>query len=180
MAAMNTDVITAEPSLNQVHQEQEVDENGEKIIIRGICAESELESDVCHDYTVYPWKCGDYYSYLCIFTCCCCVPFGIYCGRKAPKIWCLYLTESAIYYRTPVPFKFNLPIRRYALSDIADIKVTASAYGIVIILKETTTSCCFCCSELYRHPLHVSITCCENGFIFVEAVKERMLIEQRK
>ena len=179
MAAMNTDVITAEPSLDQVHQEQEVDENGEKIIIRGICEEGKLQSDICCSYMFAP--CGYHcFPFTFYFSWCCCIPCGIHYGTKAPETWCLYLTESAIYYRTPIPFKFNLPIQRYALSDITDIRMDAGAYNIVITLKETATSCCFCCSWLCHQPLCVSIPFCENGSIFVEAVKKRMLIEQRK
>ena len=87
-----------------------------------------------------------------------------YYGSKAPETWCLYLTESAIYYWMPI--LFDLLIQRYAISDIAD-----GAYGIIITLKETTSDCCLCCSGLCRYPVIISIRCCENGFASMEAVK---------
>ena len=152
MAAMNTDVIAAEPSLDPVHQEQEVNENGEKIIIRGICVEGNLKWNICCGYSCFAGLL---------------IPCGIYYGRMAP----------AIYYWIPEPFIIgsNLPIEHIAISDIADIQNFAADYMIKITLKKTHEHNYVC-----QFPICRYIYDCENGFAFVEAVRELMLKELQK
>ena len=194
MASTSTDVVDVQPQRyykpsNQL--QRRVDENGEEIILEGICARKRLQSNISKYYTSIP---------ICFPIC---VPFccllGKFCGTRAVDVWSLRLTHSSIYF-----VNFNAACMccpkaevQIALTDINEIQEVSYVYttgccylGTKI---DTTTvrlelkpnkakeffpfyyGCLSCCKSGDDIPLVIDFNYCENAEEFVKEVKQQMV-----
>ena len=129
MASTSTGVVDVQPRRyykpsNQL--QRRVDENGEEIILEGICARKRLQSNVSKYYT-------STYFPICVPFCCL---LGKFCGTRAVDVWSLCLTHFSIYF-----MNFNAACMccpkaevQIALTDINEIQEVSYVY---------TTGCCY-------------------------------------
>ena len=187
MAATSTDVHVVDvqpqqysnkPSAGSNQLQCRVDENGEAVLLEGICAQKQLRNDI----TTYN------------------VPFGCLleniCGTKAIDVWSLYLTSTGICFVNFNAACICCPKAQVhiALTDINEIQDVSNVY---------MAGCCYCGTEMdsttirlelkpnkakeffplyYRCiscfsndiPIVIDFNYCENATEFVEAVKQQM------
>lgn len=193
MASTSTGVIDVQPQLYSNKPpagsnllQHRVDDNGEEIILEGICAQKRLRSDITSCYHVstvtLPLSCL----------------LGKMCGAKAVDVWSLYLTSTGIFF-----VDFNAACVccsksqvHIALADINEIQEVSYVYmagpwyckygtkidstTIRLELKPNKAKeffplhyrCLSSCSD--DIPIVIDFNYCENAMEFVEAVKQQM------
>ena len=199
MASTSTDVVDVQPqrysnkpSAGSNQLQRRVDENGEEIILEGICAQERLKSNISSYYM----------TLLCIICFPIFVPFcyalGRFLGVRAVNVWSMYLTSTGIYF-----VNFNAACTccpkaqvHIALADINEIQEVSYVYmagpwcwkygtkidstTIRLELKPNKAKEFFplyySCINCYSNdiPIVIDFNYCENATEFVEAVKQQM------
>ena len=187
MTSTSHDAVTMQPQFgtnNQAIQQQQIDENGETIIMEGICAKK-LVKDI-----VFSYYCSLSAAF-CHLGSPCLLLAGKGCGSRAANSWQMYLTTSSIHL---VDFNASCVCsrsnKRFDLVDIKDIEVVGSVYRggccnlgakvapattILMELKPNRAKDFFIlCCKRFDLPIVVAVNYCENATEFVEAVKNQM------
>ena len=199
MASTNPAVIHTQPQphseenpTSAICSQQQMDDNGELIIMEGICDQDGLKVAVSDYYYFLAVRMG--FIWLPIF-----LPIGRFCGTKAVGIWRVYLTSTSLHFVKFDPTCVYFPIKsnkRIALTDIEEINVvnpvvTAGCCYLGTKLTSPTTVqveikpngakeffslCCRYCDL----PIVINIDFCANAVQFMEAVKQQMVTMVRE
>lgn len=172
---------------------QQLDDNEEHVIVKGICAQKTLKEHVSWYYKSN--SCS--FCHICLP---CCLLVGRWCGSKAVNIWHMYLTPTTLHIVNFSPHCVCWPKSEVdiALTDIKEIEEVGAIYKVWgsclcfsegtklippstvrIQLKPNKAKDFFCCClRRCDLPIVIDINYCENATEFVEAVRQRMNIER--
>ena len=190
MATTNPDVIEEQPQVqcSSSFSEQQLDEDGEEILIEGKCYKRGLMLAALQFYTCT--HSNDALNLICCIGAPVVLPMGIYNGWRSSKIWQLYLTRTSIFYTkvNPVCVCCDTTTVEIPLSQIEDIRVYTETDGFLTccsgikIAYTTTILVEFKLTAAESKPWHccctieplIQIVCCENSTEFVDAVRRQM------
>ena len=203
MASTNPAVIHTQPQphpeenpTSAICSQQQMDENGELIIMEGICDQDGLKVAVSDIYHFLAVRMGIIWLPIVL-------PMGIFCGAKAVGIWRVYLTSTSLHFVDFDPACVYFPIKsnkQIALTDIEQINllnpVVRAGFRCCAVgtklgspttvqveikpngAKEFFPLCCRCCAT--DLPIVIKIDFCANAVEFVEAVKQQMVTMARE
>ena len=160
MAANDHQVVTIEPQ--QLQQATNfatgnVDENGEQIIMEGVCHRSSMFSDIIWAMVVVSLTgLGMLLA----------IPIGLCCACAAVKAWRLYLTRNAIHYRH-MGLCFSCRTFIIPLSYVKDIKIEFGTKNVLLLMDRSNAYEFITCGE---RPMYWF--CCppENCYVTLKSV----------